>query len=70
MYNFRIIYTLDYDNDREIGHDFYGSIEELEHKISTLCEDDVSNIFVCCENKEIVREVDSRIKKYNATASW
>ena len=67
MYNFRIIYTLDYDNDREIIHDFYGSIEELEQEISTFRH--VSNICVLCENKALVYEVDSKIRKYNATAS-
>ena len=67
MYNFRIIYTLDYDNNRETGRDFYGSIEELEHKISTFRY--VSNIYVLCENKELAYEVDSKIRKYNATAS-
>ena len=51
MYNFRIIYTLDYDNDRETGHDFYGSIEELEQEISTFRH--VSNICVLCENKNL-----------------
>ena len=67
MYNFRIIYTLDYDNDKETGHDFYGSIEELEQEISTFRH--VSNICVICENKELAYEVDSKIRKYNATAS-
>ena len=67
MYNFRIIYTLDYDNDRETGYDFYGSIEELEHEISTFRH--VSNISVLCENKELAYVVDSKIRKYNATAS-
>ena len=67
MYNFRIIYTLDYDNDREIGHDFYGSIEELEQEISTFRH--VSNICVLCGNKELAYEVDSKIRKHNATAS-
>ena len=67
MYNFRIIYTLDYDNDREAGHDFYGTIEELEHEISTFHY--VSNICVLCGNKELAYEVDSKIRKYNATAS-
>ena len=67
MYNFRIIYTLDYDNDRETGHDFYGSIEELEQEISTFRH--VSNICVLCENKELAYDVNSKIIKYNATAS-
>ena len=67
MYNFRIIYTLDYDNDREIGHDFYGSIEELEQIISLFRH--TSNICVLCENKELAYIVDSKIRKYNATAS-
>ena len=67
MYNFRIIYTLDYDNDRETGYDFCGSIEELEHEISTFRY--VSNICVICENKELAHNVDSKIRKYNATAS-
>ena len=67
MYNFRIIYTLDYDNDKETGCDFCGSIEELEQEISTFRH--VSNICVLCENKELVYEVDSKIRKYNATAS-
>ena len=67
MYNFRIIYTLDYDNDREIIHDFYGSIEELEQEISTFRH--VSNICVLCENKELAYNVNSKIRKYNATAS-
>lgn len=67
MYNFRIIYTLDYDNDRETGHNFYGSIKELEQEISTFRH--VSNICVLCENKELAYEVDSKIRKYNATAS-
>ena len=68
MYNFRIIYTLDYDNDRETGSDFYGSIEELEQIISLFRH--VSNICVLCENKELAYIVDSKIRKYNATASW
>ena len=70
MYNFRIIYTiytLDYDNDREIGYDFYGSVAELEQEISTFRY--VSNICVLCENKELAYIVDSKIRKYNATAS-
>ena len=67
MYNFRIIYTLDYENDRETGHDFYGCIEALEQEISTFRH--VSNICVLCENKELAYEVDSKIRKYNATAS-
>ena len=67
MYNFRIIYTLDYDNDRETGLDFYGSIEELEQEISTFRN--VSNICVLCENKELAYDVNSKITKYNATAS-
>ena len=67
MYNFRIIYTLDYDNDRETGHDFYGSIEDLEQEISTFRN--VSNICVLCENKELAYDVNSKIRKYNATAS-
>ena len=67
MYNFRIIYTLDYDNDRETGHDFYGSIEDLEQEISTFRN--VSNICVLCENKKLAYKVDSKIRKYNATAS-
>ena len=69
MYNFHIIYTLDYHNDEEVRYDFNGTIEELENEISNMRN--VSNIFVHCGNgnKELAYEVNTRIRKYNATAS-
>ena len=70
MYNFHIIYTLDYDNDREVGYDFVGTIEELEKEISKLSN--VSNIFVHCGNgnRNLAFDTDNRIRKYNATAGY